>query len=167
MDLQIVADRSERTEAAEADCTRRCVVHVLFTDIPATLNALRTAALLCDGLYGSIRLLLPEAVPFPLSLEEPRRNLRFVDCQFRTLVNAHDAAHGSNSVETRAEILLCRDAGDALRRRLDPESVVVIGKRSRWWPCREDRLASLLRAAGHHVVRTSALPRLRKGTARG
>jgi hypothetical protein len=137
--------------------SRPLEVYVLFTDITATLSALRTAAQLAQGLAARIRLLLIETVPYPLPLDAPRRNVRFLGRQFRTLVESCPAATASRSVPTEAEILLCRDAFDAIRRRLPQESVIVIGKRSSWWPQSEDRLAGKLRSAGHHVVRTSPI----------
>ncbi len=136
--------------------SRELDVFVLFTEIPATLSALRTAAQLAQGLTSRIRLLLVETVPFPRELDSPQRDIRFLGRQFRTLVDSCAAETSSRSVETFAEIMLCRDAWEALNESLPPNSVVVIGKRSRWWRRNEDRLARKLRAAGHHVVRTSA-----------
>jgi hypothetical protein len=134
----------------------RLEVIVLFTDIASTLSALRTAAQLAQGLAGRIRLLALQCVPYPLPLEEPPVALRFLDRRFRMLVKSCIELARGYPVETFADIRLCRDAWETLRTRLAPHSVVVIGRRSRWWPKAEDRLARKLRAAGHHVVRTSA-----------
>lgn len=131
-------------------------VYVVFTDVPATLRALRTAAQLTQGLASRIRLLLVEAVPFPRELDSPQRDLRFLGRHFRTLIDSCSAETSCRSVETVAEIVVCRDSFVALRETLPANSVVVIGKRNRWWPSREDRLANQLRAADHHVVRTAA-----------
>jgi hypothetical protein len=141
---------------------RNLEVYVVFTDVPATLSALRTAAQLAQGLTSRIRLLLVETVPFLRELDSPQRDIRFLGRQFRTLIDISSAETASRSVETVAEILLCRDAFVALHGKLPANSVVVIGKRNRWWPSREDRLAKRLRADGHHVVRTAtaSAPRL-------
>lgn len=151
---------SARTAAdiAAPKPSRALDVFVLFTDIPSTLSALRTASQLAQGLTARIRLLLMQAVPYPLPLERPQRNLRFLGWQFRTLVDSIPVESASRPVETTAEIVLCRDVWEGLQVRLARHAVIVIGKRSRWWPCTEDRLARKLRKAGYHVIRTSALP---------
>ena len=123
-------------------------VVVLFTDVPSTLRALRTAGQLARGLTARIRLLVLRCVPYPLPVEDPPVDVNFLGICSRQLVDQCE-------VDTTAEVCLCRDQWDALQSRLAPHSVVVIGKRSRWWPRLEDRLAKKLRAAGHHVVRTS------------
>lgn len=139
----------------EAACDLAMEVHVLFTDVPATLGALRTAAQLAQGLTARIRLLLVETIPFPRPLDSPARDVRFLERQFRTLVDSYPGETFGRSVVTVAEIVLCRDRWDALHRKLPQNSVIVIGKRSGWWPQSADRLAKKLRLAGHHVVRTS------------
>ncbi len=147
----IVAAPSREQGAAPVE------VLVLYTDIPSTLGALRTAAQLAQGLTARIRLLLIETVPYPLPLDEPRRHPRFLELQFQTLVDRYPADGASHPVETVAEIVLCRDAWEGLRARLPRGSAVVIGKRSHWWQRAADRLARRLRAEGHHVIRTAGV----------
>lgn len=130
-------------------------VMVLFTDLSATLDALRTAAQLAQGLTARIHLLALQCVPYPLPLEEPPVNVHFLGRRFRTLVETREVESAARSVETVAEVWLCRDPWETLRGSLPAHSVVVIGRRSRWWPKPEDWLARKLRAAGHHVVRTA------------
>lgn len=50
---------------------RKLEVVVLFTTVPATLFALRSAAKLADGLSARIRLVVPHVVPYPLAIDEP------------------------------------------------------------------------------------------------
>lgn len=133
-------------------------VLVLFTDITSTLSALRTATQLAQGLTTRIRLLLIETVPYPLQLEEPQRNLRFLGRQFQMLVDSCSVEAASRLVETTAEIVLCRDAWEGLQTKLRRNSVVVIGTRSLLGRHAEVRLARKLRAAGHHVIRISRSP---------
>lgn len=130
-------------------------VIVLFTDVPSTLGALRTATQLVQGLAARVRLLVLHCVPYPLPLDQPPISLKFLGRHFRALVESCDVETSGRSVETTADVYLCRDQWETLRTRLTPHSVVVIGKRSHWWPRPEDQLARKLRAAGHHVVRTS------------
>ncbi len=129
---------------------------VLFTDVPSTLAALRTAAQLASGLTARIRLLALECVPFPLPLDEPPVSTRFLRRTLRTLIGGCTGEAAAGALDTIVDIQLCRDAWETLRGRLAARSVVVIGKRRRWWPRKEDQLARALRKAGHHVVRTSA-----------
>lgn len=133
----------------------RIEVFVLFTDVHSTLSALRTAAQLADGLCARIRLLVLQCVPYPLPLDKPSVSLHFLGQRFRTLAESCHRASHKHEIETFADIRFCRDPWQSLQSVLAPQSVVVIGKRSRWWPMIEDRLARKLRAVGHHVVRTS------------
>lgn len=130
-------------------------VFVLFAGIRPTGAALRTAAQLAHGLSARICLLALECVPYPLPLDQPAAGVAFLEQRFRALLETTRAESAAHPVQTVASLLLCRDPWDTLRTLLPPQSVVVIPARSRWWPQPEDRLARRLRAAGHHVVRTS------------
>ncbi|MBS1826817.1 MAG: hypothetical protein JST93_15980 [Acidobacteria bacterium] len=133
-------------------------VVVLFTDVPATLPALRTAQQFAQGPDTRIRVLMPQLVPYPLAVDKPAAAPETMERQFHALVSTAQMTGAC----IMAEIVLCRELWDALQARLRPHAVVVVGRRSGWWPKPEDRLAGRLRAAGHHVVRTAAA----KGTKR-
>jgi hypothetical protein len=133
----------------------RLEISVLYTDIPATLAALRTAAQLAQGLHACIRLLVLQCVPFPLPLDHPAVDVRFLGRRFRTLAQTCGLESRCLPVDTIVDIQLCREPAETLCRQLKPKSVIVIGKRTRWWPRSEDWLARKLRRAGHHVVRTT------------
>jgi hypothetical protein len=120
-------------------------VVVLFTDVPATLKALKTAAELAHNLNGRIRLLAPQVVPYPLPLESPPVSKEFSQRRFQTLVS-------DGSIDTRVELCLCRNRDEALCQALEPEALVVLGLRRSWWPTRELALARKLRRKGHHVI---------------
>ena len=126
----------------------RLVVVVIFTDVPSTLAAMKTAAQLAAGLGGRIRLLAMQYVPYPLPLDEPSVNVPFLRERIYRLLESCAAETWSSQVDTVADVCLCRDACDTLPSLLAPQSVVVIGKRSRWWPKPEDRLARELRKKG-------------------
>jgi hypothetical protein len=127
-------------------------VFVLFTDVPSTMSALRTAGQLAEGLSARIRLLALHCVPYPLAVDQPPVSVGFLDQRYRAMTNGC-------TLETAIEIFLCRDRWEALKSRLHPASVVIVGWRGRWWRpwwlTPEDRLVRKLRAEGHHVVRTS------------
>ncbi|MFN7934722.1 MAG: hypothetical protein U0R19_15435 [Bryobacteraceae bacterium] len=136
---------------------------VLFTDVPATLRALRTATQFAQSLDTQVRLLAPQCVPYPLALDRPPVVGGTLERRFHALVAAEPCqAAPTQAITVVAEVVLCRDLWDALEARLRPHSVIVVGRRSGWWPKPEDRIAGKLRAAGHHVVRTAA----QKGTQR-
>jgi hypothetical protein len=135
-------------EAGDTTCPLE--VTVIFTDLPATTDALVCAAKLAGNLHGRIRLVVPQVVPFPLPLDSPPVLVKFQEQRFRKLAC-------ELLVETRVEIYLCRDADELLFERLEPRSVVVIGARkpwwpTRWWPTGEKALARKLRRKGHEVL---------------
>lgn len=120
-------------------------VVVLYTGIDATLAGLRTAGRLAKDLHASIRILVPQIVPYPLALDAPAVCPSVTERHVRTI------ASGS-SIETTIDVRLCRDEWDAIRSGLHPGTLVVMpGKRS-WWPTRSGRLARELIAQGHDVV---------------
>ena len=131
------------------DLGRPLEVVVMFTDVPSTLKALRTAAELANSLSGRIRLLAPQVVPYPLPLDSPPVSREFTERRFQTL-----ASDGSSTalIDTRVELCWCRDRDEALCQALEPEALVVIGVHRSWWPTAEKALARKLRRKGHHVV---------------
>jgi hypothetical protein len=120
-------------------------ITVVFTKVPATLQALKMAAELAHNLNGHIRLLVPQVVPYPLPLEKPAVPAEFHGKRLLTL-----ASRGS--IDTRVELCLCRDRYDALCHALEPEALVVMGMRSSWWPTAEKALVRKLRRKGHNVI---------------
>ena len=120
-------------------------ISVVFTSVRWTLNALRKAAALADGLRARITLIVPQVVPYPLPLESPPVLLDFNERHFFTIVN-------ENRIETTVRIYLCRDRVELLSTVLRPHSLVVLGGRKRWLPTRELRLAKRLRRIGLEVM---------------
>jgi hypothetical protein len=118
---------------------------VMFTDVPGTLKALKTAAELAHNLNGRIRILAPQVVPYPLPLESPQVSTEFNERRFQTIT--HDSR-----IETRVDVRLCRDRGEALCQALEPEALVVMGVHRSWWPTSEKALAGKLRRKGHYVI---------------
>jgi hypothetical protein len=118
---------------------------VLHTGLSGTLGALRKAADLASGLNAHIRLLVPQVVPYPLSLESPPVLLEFNQRRFQAIAAAQ-------AVETRVEIFLCRDVDALLAEVLPHGSTILIGARKRWWRTAEQRLARRLHRMGHHTI---------------
>lgn len=126
----------------------RLNVAVVFTSVDATLAALRKAGALASRLSGCITLLVPQIVPYPLPLTSPPVLLDWNERRFRVIA-------GESPVETRVLLYLCRDRLDTLTAVLSPRSLVVVGGRKRrWWPTMEKRLARKLRRSGHEVIFT-------------
>ena len=120
-------------------------VVVLHTTTKGTLRALKTAACIAQGLAARIRLLVPQAVPYPLPLDSPSIPKEFTERRFQTVAS-------EAGVETRIDIRLCRDRWVLLESALKPRSLVVLSGRRSWWPTSESRLAGRLRRLGHQVV---------------
>lgn len=129
----------------EVQTGREFEVFVLFTDIPSTLGAIRTAARLAESLKARLKLIAPQIVPYPLPLAEHSVQRDFLQRKFRALA-------ASSSVELRVELLFCRDPWQCLLEQLPPESIVVVGERPRWWPCTGRSLGRKLAKRGHHVI---------------
>ncbi len=135
------------TSSVNGETEARLNVSVVFTNVEATLAALRVAATLVSRLDGRITLMVPEVVPYHLPLEKPPVVHEWNEKRFRTMASGCP-------VETVVRFYLCRDAEETLAKELKPHSLVVIGGEKHWWPTRESRLAKQLRRAGHEVILT-------------
>jgi len=122
---------------------------VLHTSTNETLDALKTAARLADGLAARIRLLVLETVPYPLDVNHPRDAMEFTKRRFRTVAE-------NARIETRVDIRLGGDYRAMLESALNPRSLIVVGGTRGWWPAFHYRLARRLEGLGHHVVFSAA-----------
>ena len=122
-------------------------VVVVHSTTKATLRNLRTAAELAAGLAARIRLLVLEAVPYPLDVETPRVPVEFTKKRFWMV-----ASHAR--VDTLIDIRLGRDSRRMLEAALKPGSLVVL-ERGAWWTS-QYWLARRLEKLGHQVVLSSA-----------
>ena len=120
-------------------------INLVYARLPGTASALRAATVLAHGLGARVTVHVAQVIPYPLELKAPPVSVPFAENQLLSMADGQP-------VETNICMYLCRDLTDAIRRALKPNSVVVIGGRKRWWPTREQRLASALRRDGHHVI---------------
>jgi hypothetical protein len=120
-------------------------IGVVFTDFEGTKAALKVAANLTAGLAADIDLIVPQVVPFPLSLANPAIPPGFTLRQLRQLAAAAN-------VHANIYMYLCRDRFQTLLQVLEPHSIVIFGRRKRWFPPKMDRLATALRRNGHQVI---------------
>ena len=120
-------------------------VVVLYTTLAETTAALRTASLLAGGLSARVRLLAPQSVPYALPVNEPAVPPSHTAARLLALVE-------EAGVEASVEILLCREAGEAVKQALPARAIVVLGTGGRWWMPGPRKLGRVLRKEGHHVV---------------
>jgi hypothetical protein len=126
----------------------RFEVNVIFTDLQATVAALRAAGSLARDLGACIRVRAAISVPYALPLDEPPVSLPFTERLLSDLVCRME----QRDFEPTIHLYLCRDQVETLLRVLKPNSLVVIGGRKHWWPTAERRIANTLRSKGHQVV---------------
>lgn len=143
-DLTLDWDRKRPTPPGES-YERPLEVNVLCTSVFGAAKALEPAAALARGLNARVHLVVAQQVSYAVPLESPPTSVDFAERSARKLAE-------SCGVETNVEILLCRDAEEAFRSHLQPRSLVILGARRRWWPCREQRMARHLRQLGHEVL---------------
>jgi hypothetical protein len=122
-------------------------VAVVFTNPQSTFKALKAAAASANGLDARVRLIVLQVVSHALPLDEPPVPVHFTEERVLPLVS-------DLGVDTRVDILLCRNKREGLMHALKPRSLVVVGSRRRWWPTWEKRLAKQLRRGGHEVILT-------------
>src|SRR3954469_59565 len=89
-------------------------INVVFTTSTATLHALKRAGELAYQLGVRIRIVVPHVVPYPLSIDRPAVDPNFRLRQFRTFFSRY-------AIETRIDVLLCRDAHECLKQALAPQ----------------------------------------------
>jgi hypothetical protein len=142
---ELVLNRHRAETPAEAHGNKPLEVIVLHTTTKATLQALRTAARLAEGLAARIRLLVLETVPYPLPLNSPQVPMEFTHRHFRTVAL-------ETKIDTDVDIRLGRDKTQMLESALKPHSLVVMAAKPGWWPTAEKRLARRLERIGHQVV---------------
>src|SRR5262245_10200872 len=77
-------------------------INVVFTTVESTRQAMNTAARLATDLGARIRLIVPQVVPYPMSLDNPPVPSEFSEEKFRSIATDAD-------VETEVDIRYCRD----------------------------------------------------------
>jgi hypothetical protein len=120
-------------------------IHVIFTNVADTQATLKAAGKLARDLRARVTILAAQVVPYPLPIESPPVPIEFTERTLRLLASEQD-------VEATVKVYLCRDRRETIRQALQPDSVVVIGGRKRWWPTAEQSLAGILKRDGHRVV---------------
>ena len=120
-------------------------LYVIFTNPSGTRRALCAASHLARDLDTRLVLLAAQVVPYPLPLDDPPVSREFTDRILTQLASEQET-------DIAVKLYLCRDRVETIRRALGPDSLVVLGTRTRWWPGREQMLARLLKRDGHKVI---------------
>jgi hypothetical protein len=120
-------------------------VTVLYTNVRATLAALRRAASLARDLGATIRILNVRTVPYPLPLDKPPVDREVVARNISTLADGQP-------IPTRIEICFGRDVVESLLLSLSPNSIVLVGSKISWWRPKERKLAKQLARHGHQII---------------
>jgi len=126
----------------------RLEVNLIFTTQQATSRALETVECLARDLGACIRLRAAVVVPYPLAADESPVSIPFLERSLFDLVSRLER----DGFEATAHLYFCRDREKALLQVLEPNSLVVIAGKKRWWPTYTSRLAKALRFEGHRVV---------------
>lgn len=123
---------------------------VPFTTPELTRAALDAANRMGTGLNATLRLVKVQVVPFPLDLNQPPVYIDFLKNQM---------AQFQSDLPVAGEIRLAREFEAGLLTTLGRESVVILATPKRppflavsWMRTRNERLAAMLRRAGHKVV---------------
>ncbi len=135
-------------ETSEGCGDEKLQINVIFTTPQATLAALNAAALMANDLDARIRLVAPQLIPYAYPLERPPVKIEFMERKLSDLVRRSPHC----DLVSNVHLYLCRDRSETMLEVLEPNSLIVIGGKKRWWPTEESRLARSLKSAGHQVI---------------
>jgi hypothetical protein len=133
--------------AGEQDPSR-LEINLIFTTQPATVYALETVECLARDLGACIRLRAAVVVPFPLAVDESPVSIPFLERSLFDLISRLER----DGFDATAHLYFCRDRDRTLPQVLEPNALVVVAGKKRWWPTKTSRLAKALRAQGHRVI---------------
>ena len=122
---------------------------IVWAVVPFTTPKLTKAALqqavLCSDLEVHVALVDVQVVPFPCPLDQPPVDKEYSRCRLEDFIS-------EIGLPGRADVVYTRDWINGFHQALEPNSLVVLSTKARWWPTRERRLARALEKAGHQVV---------------
>ena len=122
---------------------------VLRVVIPYTTPGLTQAALrhagVCTDLSVRVSLIDIQVIGFPCPLDQPPIRKEFSERRLRDLLEP-------TGLPGTISILYTRDWLEGFRRVLEPQSIVILATKKRYWRTREEKLARTLQKAGHDVM---------------
>jgi hypothetical protein len=144
--MRVVQDRLPPVESQPTPCSAaRLVVNVVSTSERETSAAIQAASVLARNLDAVVRIVSFQIVPYPLDLDQPCVPPAFFAARWASLVRGLDT-------EVQCQICYCREIAAAVAEALSPNSLVVVGRRTGWWPRRGNRLVRLLLSHHHKTV---------------
>ncbi len=123
----------------------RIEVTVLHTTDAETSAALAAAAVFAHKLGTVIRLVSFVVVPYPLDLTQPSIAPSFTVVHCTTLIQ-------KLNLDANIHICYCRDLKSGIGQALRSKSLVLMGRKPRWWALRENRLTRLVRSGKHDLL---------------
>ena len=126
----------------------RLEVNLIFTTQQATFCALETVECLARDLGACIRLRAAIVVPNALPVDESPVSIPFLERSLFDLISRLER----DAFEATAHLYFCRDREKALLQVLEPNALVVVAGKKRWWPTDTTRLVKALRSQGHRVI---------------
>jgi hypothetical protein len=122
---------------------------VLWVVIPYTSPELTKAALrhaaACTDLDVHVCVVDIQTVPFPAPVDDPPVNREFSERRLEDLLRG-------SGLPGKAAVVYTRDWLESFKKVLEPNSLIILASKKRWWPTREVKLARALKRAGHHVM---------------
>jgi hypothetical protein len=124
-------------------------IHVIATNDDGTHAALAEARRLANRTSRRVVILVPQFVSFVQAPATPVESLALTE-RYRHFA---DAA----GVEAVVRVCVCSRVDDLFRWMLSKGSRIIVGgRRRRFWPTAEERLAQRLKTLGHEVVFAAA-----------
>jgi hypothetical protein len=117
---------------------------VPYTTPYLTRLALKKAEELASQIPSKIRVLRMQRVPFPLDVHHSPVSLDTLREQTRQVARGIPASE--------ILIYLTRDPQETLLKALQPDSILVIASRKRWWRTSQERLKTLCEKKGYQVA---------------
>jgi hypothetical protein len=150
---QVLGARIDGRAIVDHDLDRRrpaeVTTGVLSVVIPYTTMEHTQAAIrhvgVCSDLDVHVTLVDVQVVPFPCPLDQPPIDSKYSRSRLAALFS-------ETSLPGRGVVLYARDWLEGIRRALEPQSLIVMATRRRWWPTREEKLARSLSKAGYQVM---------------
>ena len=120
-------------------------VYVLFTSLEETILALRVASPLATALRSRLIVVHFRPIAFGAPLESPSGVSPLETEDFRARLEAENC-------DAEVKVCVCRDARAALSTVVKEHSLVLVGRRRRWWSTSADRWRRTLESAGHLAI---------------
>ncbi|PYV08285.1 MAG: hypothetical protein DMG07_26270 [Acidobacteria bacterium] len=142
--IKRAAPASGRAKGTQPPAAGSAVV-VVFAAVPDSQARIEGAIARAKDLGGPLRVIVVQEVPTALALDAPPVSNEFI---IRKLLEVL----APSGVESKVEVLLCRDGREAIRSALASPALVVLVADGRGWLSRGMRLLRLLVRDGHCVA---------------